>query len=60
MTNIDYRDFYRFLASVGVVMISFALLLPWLFLREPSGLERAGSCDHRQWNRRDRTMSIEC
>lgn len=35
MTKIEYSDFYKFLASLGVVLISLALLLPWLFLREP-------------------------
>lgn len=35
MAKIEYSDFYKFLASLGVVLISLALLLPWLFLREP-------------------------
>ena len=35
MTKVEYSDFYRFLASLGIVLISLALLLPWLFLREP-------------------------
>lgn len=35
MTKIEYSDFYKFLSSLGLVLISLALILPWLFLREP-------------------------
>jgi hypothetical protein len=35
MTKLEYSDFYRFLVSLGVVLISLSILFPWLFLREP-------------------------
>jgi len=35
MTKLEYSDFYKFLSSLGIVLISLALLIPWLFLREP-------------------------
>lgn len=31
---LDYRDFYRFLASVGIVLIGAGLLLPYLWVEE--------------------------
>jgi hypothetical protein len=34
MTKLEYSDLYKFLASLGVVLIGLALLVPWLFLRE--------------------------
>jgi hypothetical protein len=34
VTRLEYGDLYRFLASLGIVLISLALLVPWLFLRE--------------------------
>ncbi len=34
MTKLEYSDFYKFLASLGIVLISLATVLPWLFLRE--------------------------
>lgn len=34
MTKVEFSDFYKFIASLGVVLLSFSLLLPWLFLRE--------------------------
>jgi hypothetical protein len=34
MTKLEYSDFYKFLVSLGVVLIALALLVPWLFLRE--------------------------
>ena len=35
MTKLEYDDFYRFIVSLGVVLMALAFLLPWLFLREP-------------------------
>lgn len=34
MTKLEYSDFYKFLASLGIVMIALAILAPWLLLRE--------------------------
>jgi len=34
MTKLEYGDLYKFLASLGIVLISLSLLVPWLFLRE--------------------------
>lgn len=35
MNKPEYSDLYKFIVSIGVVLIGFAFLLPWLFLREP-------------------------
>lgn len=34
MTKPDFSDFYKFISSLGIALLSFAFLLPWLFLRE--------------------------
>ncbi len=34
----EYGDFYKFIASLGIALISLAILAPWLFLREPFDL----------------------
>lgn len=34
----NYSDFYRFLVSLGVLLMGMAFVLPWLFLREPFNL----------------------
>lgn len=34
----EYSDFYKFIASVGIVLISLAVIVPWLFFREPFDL----------------------
>src|SRR4051794_30715311 len=34
MEKPEYGDLYKFIASVGVVLISLALVFPWLMLRE--------------------------
>jgi hypothetical protein len=34
----EYSDFYKFIASLGIALISLAVLVPWLFLREPFDL----------------------
>lgn len=36
--KIEYSDFYKFVVSIGVGIISLAILIPWLFLREPFDL----------------------
>src|SRR6266540_736680 len=38
MTKFEYSDFYRFIASVGIALISLSVFVPWLFLREPFDL----------------------
>lgn len=35
MNKPEYSDLYKFMVSLGVILLSFAILLPWLFLREP-------------------------
>ena len=35
MNKPEYSDIYKFIASLGVILISFAVFLPWLVLREP-------------------------
>ena len=35
MKTLEYSDFYKFIVSIGVVLISLAVLLPWLLLQEP-------------------------
>ena len=34
MNKPEYSDFYKFIVSLGLILIAFAFLLPWLFLRE--------------------------
>lgn len=34
MTKPDFSDFYKFLASLGIILISLAFVIPWLFLHE--------------------------
>jgi hypothetical protein len=34
MNKLEYSDLYKFLVSLGVVLISLSLVVPWLFLRE--------------------------
>jgi hypothetical protein len=34
MNKLEYSDLYKFLVSLGVVLISLSLVAPWLFLRE--------------------------
>ncbi|GEM_PF-1499902 len=38
MTKFEYSDFYKFIASAGIALITLAALVPWLFLREPFDL----------------------
>jgi hypothetical protein len=34
MSQLEYGDYYKFIASVGIALIAVAILLPWLFLHE--------------------------
>jgi hypothetical protein len=34
MTKPDFSDFYKFLASLGIILISLSFVIPWLFLHE--------------------------
>lgn len=34
MNKPEYSDLYKFIVSFGLILIAFAILLPWLFLRE--------------------------
>ncbi len=34
MTKIDFSDFYKFIVSFGLILLSLAIVIPWLFLRE--------------------------
>lgn len=36
--KVEYSDLYKFLVSLGVALLSLAVLVPWLFLREPFDL----------------------
>ncbi|ATH15622.1 hypothetical protein CHL79_25985 [Delftia acidovorans] len=37
----EFGDLYKFVVSLGVVLISLAVLAPWLFLKEPFDLFRS-------------------
>jgi hypothetical protein len=34
----EFGDLYKFVVSLGVVLISLSVLAPWLFLKEPFDL----------------------
>lgn len=36
MMKFEFGDLHRFLVSSGIVLISLSLIVPWLFLKEPS------------------------
>ena len=38
MTKLDYQDYYRFVVSLGLFLTAAAVIVPWLFLREPFDL----------------------
>jgi hypothetical protein len=38
MGQIEYGDYYKFVASAGIALLVAAILLPWMFLREPFDL----------------------
>ncbi|EOQ94785.1 hypothetical protein LEP1GSC195_1374 [Leptospira wolbachii serovar Codice str. CDC] len=33
MINLQFQDYYRFFASLGIILISISFILPWLFLK---------------------------
>jgi len=43
MAQLEYGDYYKFVASAGIALLVAAVLLPWLFLREPFDLAIEGS-----------------
>jgi len=36
--QLEYGDYYKFIASAGIALIAGAVAIPWLFLREPFDL----------------------
>jgi hypothetical protein len=38
VAQIEYGDFYKFVVSLGIALVLTAILVPWLFLREPFDL----------------------
>jgi hypothetical protein len=38
MSKVEYSDFYKFIASVGITLIALSLFVPWIFLKEPFDL----------------------
>jgi hypothetical protein len=38
MAQLEYGDYYKFTASAGITLIAGAVLVPWMFLREPFDL----------------------
>jgi hypothetical protein len=38
MGQLEYGDYYKFIASAGIALIAGAVLVPWMFLREPFDL----------------------
>src|SRR5688572_17346432 len=36
--KVEYSDLYKFMVSLGVALVTLAVLVPWLFLREPFDL----------------------
>jgi hypothetical protein len=34
MAQLEYGDYYKFVASAGIALLAAAVLLPWMFLRE--------------------------
>jgi hypothetical protein len=39
--QIEYGDFYKFVVSLGIALVFSAILVPWLFLRDPFGRDWA-------------------
>ena len=35
----EFGDLYKFVVSLGVILVTLAVLGPWLFLREPFDLQ---------------------
>lgn len=38
MAQLEYGDYYKFIASAGIALVAGALVMPWMFLREPFDL----------------------
>lgn len=38
MAQLEYGDYYKFLASAGIALLAGAVVVPWMFLREPFDL----------------------
>lgn len=38
MAQLEYGDYYKFTASAGITLIAGAVVVPWMFLREPFDL----------------------
>ncbi len=38
MAQLEYGDYYKFIASAGIALIAGAVAVPWMFLREPFDL----------------------
>jgi hypothetical protein len=38
MAQLEYGDYYKFIASAGIALIVGAIVVPWMFLREPFDL----------------------
>jgi hypothetical protein len=38
VAQIEYGDYYKFVVSLGIALVIAAILVPWLFLREPFDL----------------------
>lgn len=38
MAQLEYGDYYKFIASAGIALIAGAVVVPWMFLREPFDL----------------------
>lgn len=38
MAQLEYGDYYKFVASAGIALLVVAVVLPWIFLREPFDL----------------------
>jgi hypothetical protein len=39
MNKPEYSDLYKFIVSIGVILLALAIILPWLFLRESFNTE---------------------
>jgi len=43
MAQLEYGDYYKFTASAGITLIAGAVVVPWMFLREPFDLAMEAS-----------------
>ncbi len=37
MQNPEYSDLYKFIVSIGLILITLSLIIPWIILKEPIG-----------------------